>query len=119
MSVKLTKKQTAVYDFIKSFIEEHNYSPSYRDIVAGLGLSSVSAVAEHVENLVRLGALRKNPGEARSLEIVDITYPETTQLFKFRMQLATDAEKEILSRAANILGLELEEEDEEGNEETN
>ncbi|MBQ7040952.1 hypothetical protein IJN73_02715 [Candidatus Saccharibacteria bacterium] len=109
MSVKLTKKQTAVYNFIKEFIEENNYSPSYRDIMSGLGLSSVSAVAEHVDNLVRLGALKKAPGAARSLEVVDTSYPETTELFKFRLATATDSEKEILKSAAFILGLDLEE----------
>ncbi|MBR3414687.1 hypothetical protein IKG73_01565 [Candidatus Saccharibacteria bacterium] len=108
MSVKLTKKQTAVYNFIKEFIEENNYSPSYRDIMTGLGLSSVSAVAEHVDNLVRLGALKKSPGAARSLEVVDTSYPETTALFKFRLETASDSEKEILTNAAFILGLDLE-----------
>lgn len=109
MSVKLTKKQTAVYDFIKEFIEENGYAPSYRDIMAGLGLSSVSSVAEHVDNLVNLGALRKSSGEARSLEVVDISYPETTALFKFRISLASDSEKAVLKQAAAILGLDLEE----------
>lgn len=112
MSVKLTKKQTAVYDFVKEFIAENNYSPSYRDIMSGLGLSSVSAVAEHVDNLVRLGALRKAPGAARSLEVVDTSYPETTELFKLRLITASPSEKEVLEKAAIILGVDLEEEDE-------
>ena len=110
MSVKLTKKQTTVYNFIKEFIAENNYSPSYRDIMSGLGLSSVSAVAEHVDNLVRIGALKKAPGAARSLEVVDISYPETTSLFKLRLAVATPSEKETLEKAATILGIDLEEE---------
>lgn len=110
MSVKLTKKQTLVYNFIKEFIEENSYSPSYRDIMSGLGLSSVSAVAEHVDNLVRLGALRKAPGAARSLEVIDTSYPETTALFNLRLALATPSEKETLRKAALILGIDLEEE---------
>ena len=109
MSVKLTKKQTAVYDYIASFIEEHGFSPSYRDICAGLGLSSVSAVAEHVETLTRLGALRKVPGTARSLEVVDITYPETVALFRQKMAVATPEELDILRKSAKILGIELSE----------
>ena len=108
MSVKLTKKQTLVYDFIKDFIDEHHYSPSYRDICSGLGLSSVAGVAEHVENLVTLGALRKNPGEAHSLEVVDITYPETTDLFRAKMAQLTDEEElEALRKAADILGIDI------------
>ena len=113
MSVKLTKKQTAVYNFIKEFIAENSYSPSYRDIMSGLGLSSVSAVAEHVDNLVRIGALRKAPGAARSLEVVDISYPETTELFKLHLLTATPSEKETLRKAAIILGVDLEEDENE------
>ena len=109
MSIKLTKKQALVYDYISEFIKEHDYSPSYRDICAGLGLSSVSAVAEHVDNLVRLGALRKVPGEARSLEVIDFTYPETTSLFRQKMATATEEEIDILRKAAKILDIELSE----------
>ena len=111
MSIKLTKKQTLVYNFISDFIKANDgRSPSYRDICAGLGLSSVSAVAEHVDNLVKLGALRKIPGEARSLEVIDFTYPETKNLFRQTMSVATPEEIEILRKAAVILGVELGEE---------
>lgn len=108
MSIKLTKKQTAVYDFIGNFIAERGYSPSYRDICAGLGLSSVSAVAEHVNNLISLGALRKIPGAARSLEVVDYTFPETTELFRAKLAQLTDEESiDILKKSATILGIDL------------
>ncbi|MBQ3309123.1 hypothetical protein IJG78_00410 [Candidatus Saccharibacteria bacterium] len=107
MSIKLTKKQTLVYDYIANFIDEHGFSPSYRDICAGLGLSSVSAVAEHVDNLVRLGALRKAPGAARSLEVIDFTYPETTALFREKMATASQEDIEILRKSAKILGIDL------------
>ena len=111
MSIKLTKKQAQVYDFIGNFIAECGYSPSYRDICAGLGLSSVSAVAEHVNNLIALGALKKVPGEARSLEIVDYTFPETTELFRAKLAQTTNEEDiEILRKAAIILGIDLTEE---------
>lgn len=107
-SIKLTKKQALVYDFIADFIKNNDgKSPSYRDICAGLGLSSVSAVAEHIDNLVKLGALRKIPGEARSLEVVDFTYPETTNLFRQALATATEEEIDILRKAANIIGVEL------------
>ena len=108
MSVKLTKKQTLVYEFIRDFIAEHNYSPSYRDICSGLGLSSVAGVAEHVDNLVALGALKKSPGEAHSLEVVDISFPETTELFRAKMAQITDEESlETLRKAAIILGIDI------------
>ena len=107
MAMKLTKKQLAVLDFLQDFTEENGYSPSYREIMSGLGLSSVSAVAEHVENLVEKGVLRKVPGAARSLEILDYKHEETVELFKVRMMDCIDDEKKILVQAAEILGIDL------------
>ena len=52
MPIKLTKKQVALLNFIQDFTEENGFSPTYREIMAGLELSSVSAVAEHIDNLV-------------------------------------------------------------------
>ena len=107
MAMKLTKKQLAVLDFLQDFTEENGYSPSYREIMSGLGLSSVSAVAEHVENLVEKGVLKKVPGAARSLEILDYKHEETVELFKVRMMDCTEEEKKILKEAATILGIDI------------
>ncbi|MBR5647991.1 hypothetical protein IKW73_03645 [Candidatus Saccharibacteria bacterium] len=108
MSIKLTKKQLALLNFVQDFTEEKGYSPSYREIMAGMGLSSVSAVAEHIDNLVEKGVLRKNPGAARSLEILDYRHEETVELFKMKLIDAKEEEKETLLKAASILGLDLE-----------
>ena len=107
MPNNLTKKQKLILDFIVEFSENHDYSPSYREIASGLGLSSVASVAEHIGNLVNLGALRKVPGAARSLEVIDLSYPETTELFRFKLATATPDEAAILTNAAQILGIEL------------
>ena len=107
MTIKLTKKQLAVLDFLQDFTEENGYSPSYREIMSGLGLSSVSAVAEHVENLVEKGVLKKVPGAARSLEVLDYKHEETVGLFKARLLDCTEDEKKILEQAAEILGIDL------------
>ncbi len=104
---KLTKKQLAVLDFIRDFTEENGYSPSYREIMVGLGLTSVSAVAEHVNNLAEKEALRKVPGAARSLEILDYKHEETVELFKIRMADCSEEDRKILVMAAEILGLDL------------
>ena len=108
MSIKLTKKQLAVLDYLMDFTEEKGYSPSYREIQAGLGLSSVSAVAEHIDNLVQKGVLRKVPGAARSLEVLDYKHEETVELFKIKMLECSEEEKKILEEAAGILGIDLE-----------
>lgn len=107
MALKLTAKQKTVLNYIENYNAEHDFSPTYREIMEGLGLKSVSSVAEHIENLVNKGALKRRPNEARSLEIVDTSYPETTELFRFHLEHASEGERTILEKAADILGLEL------------
>lgn len=68
-----TKKQKALLDFIANFISEHGYSPSYREIKAGMNYNSVATVALHVNNLIARGHLVKRDNRARSLEPVEHT----------------------------------------------
>lgn len=105
--MKLTKKQLAVLRFLEDFMEENGYSPSYREIMAGLKLSTVSAVAEHIDNLVEKGVLKRKPGEARSLMVLDYRHEETVQLFRDKLQGASEEEAKILRQAADVLGLDL------------
>lgn len=107
MTVKLTKKQLAVLNFIEDFTEENGCSPSYREIQSGLELASVSAVAEHIDNLVNKGVIKKSPGTARSLEVLDYKHEETVGLFKAKMIDATPEEQEILKKAAAILDIDI------------
>lgn len=64
-----TKKQRELLAFIESFIGEHGYSPSYREIMTGLHYTSVATVALHVNSLIKRGHLRKRDRSARSLEL--------------------------------------------------
>jgi repressor LexA len=68
--VRPTKKQKELLGFIEKFIGEHGYSPSYREIMAGLNYTSVATVALHVNSLIKRGHLRKRDHSARSLEVV-------------------------------------------------
>lgn len=107
MTTKLTKKQTLIVDFINDFTSTRGESPTYREIMTALGLSSVSAVAEHIDNLVAKGVVKKTPGAARSLEILNFRHPETVELFNERLLTASPEEAEILHQAADILDLDL------------
>src|SRR5437868_891301 len=69
-SVRPTKKQKELLTFIEDFIAEHGYSPSYREIMAGTGHTSVATVSLHVNNLIKRGHLHKRDRSARSLEVV-------------------------------------------------
>jgi len=69
-TIRPTKKQKELLDFIASFIAEHGYSPSYREIMAGLNYTSVATVALHVNSLIKRGHIQKRDHSARSLEVV-------------------------------------------------
>lgn len=67
MRAPLTKKQKRILDYVTTFIEKKGYSPSYREIAAGLKLSSVATVAQHIDSLTKKGLLVKGDNSARSL----------------------------------------------------
>jgi SOS-response transcriptional repressor LexA len=69
-TIRPTKKQRQLLNFIEQFISEHGYSPSYREIMNGLEYTSVATVALHVNSLIKRGHLIKRDRSARSLEVV-------------------------------------------------
>lgn len=109
MPNKLTKKQKQIVEFITDFLKQNNYSPTYREIMSALGLSSVSVVAEHIDNLIAKGVLRKTPGSARSIEVLIDTHLDTVALFNSKLSAPdiSEDEIEILLKAAAILDLNL------------
>jgi len=77
-TVRPTKKQQELLLFIEDFINQHGYSPSYREIMQGCHYNSVATVALHVSNLIKRGHLRKRDHSARSIEVVNSTTTEAT-----------------------------------------
>lgn len=73
--VRPTKKQKEILSYIETFIAEHGYSPSYREIMTGLNYTSVATVALHVNSLIKRGHLLKRDHSARSLEVVNANEP--------------------------------------------
>jgi repressor LexA len=65
----LTKRQKQVLDFIKTFINKHDYAPSLDEVKDHLGLSSVSTAHFHVQALQQKGFLRKDENRPRAIEI--------------------------------------------------
>lgn len=72
-TIRPTKKQYEVLKFIEDFTKVYKYSPSYREIMEGLGYTSVATIALHVNNLIKRGHLTKREDSARSLEVVKRT----------------------------------------------
>lgn len=68
-TTSLTPKQKVILDYIRGYIEDHEYAPSYREIAEHFGLKSVATVAEHIDALQEKGHLEKDRLEARSLQL--------------------------------------------------
>jgi len=71
----LTKKQKRILDYLKDFINEHGYSPSFEEICKALGYTSLATVHEHLTNLEAKGYIRKSYRGSRSVEIAFDTEP--------------------------------------------
>lgn len=67
--MKITKKQSEVLRFVKNFIKDYDYAPSYREIADGLGLSSPSTIHEHLQMLKSKGFLKIDSACGRGLEL--------------------------------------------------
>ena len=66
----ITKRQRQVYDFISDFVQQNQYSPSFEEIGAGLGLSSLATVHKHISNLEKKGLLSRDYNRSRSIDLL-------------------------------------------------
>ncbi|GMV07315.1 MAG: LexA repressor [Gemmatimonadota bacterium] len=67
----LTKRQREILDYVDAFIADQGYAPSFEEIAAHFGYSSLATVHEHLSNLERKGYIRKSYNESRSIELVE------------------------------------------------
>ncbi|MEE3480641.1 MAG: transcriptional repressor LexA [Lachnospiraceae bacterium] len=68
---KLSAKQEQILNFLKEEILTRGYPPTVREIGEAVGLRSTSSVYSQLENLERLGCIRRDPSKPRAIEIVD------------------------------------------------
>ena len=66
----LTQRQQEIYDFVVSYVRQHGYPPTVREIGEAVGLASPSTVHVHLANLEQAGYLRRDPTKPRALELV-------------------------------------------------
>jgi DNA (cytosine-5)-methyltransferase 1 len=69
----LTKRQRDIYSFIEKFIRENGISPTINEIQSKLGLKSPSTVHEHIDFLVKKGAIDRERHSTRNLKIKTTT----------------------------------------------
>jgi repressor LexA len=65
----LTRRQSEVLDFLRSYIDEQRYAPSFEEIAEHFKFQSLATVHEHLSNLERKGYIKRSPNESRAIEI--------------------------------------------------
>lgn len=110
MRERTTKKQQELLQYISEFLNEHNYAPSYREIMVALGYKSVSTVAVHVDGLIIKGYLTKSDKSARSIRMAMEATGDTGHLAWLRTEItrretagASEEDLAALHKAMEIL----------------
>ena len=65
----LTDRQRQILDFLTSYVDDHGYPPTVREIGEAVGLASPSTVHAHLANLERAGLLKRDPTKPRAIEL--------------------------------------------------
>ena len=63
----LTKRQLAVLQFIRKFLESEGRSPTLKEIAEGVGSSAVSTIHKHVQHLMDKGFLDRSHGKGNNI----------------------------------------------------
>ncbi|MEW6776914.1 MAG: transcriptional repressor LexA [Bdellovibrionota bacterium] len=65
----LSKRQKEILDYVRWYIDSHQFAPSYREIADHFGLSSVATVAQHLNALETKGYMEKDWNGYRSIAL--------------------------------------------------
>ena len=80
--MNLTPKQLKILQLIRESRLTRGYSPTMQELADELGVSKVT-VFEHVESLIKKGALKRDANKARSLSISDNALPDEANPLAF------------------------------------
>lgn len=67
----LSERQLRILDFIRKYIEEHNYPPTIREIGKAVGIPSTSVVKYNLERLQEKGHIERSGEVSRGLRLKD------------------------------------------------
>ena len=67
---KVSSRQQAILEFIRSEVRTKGYPPSVREIGEAVGLASSSTVHGHLDRLEKKGFIRRDPTKPRAIELL-------------------------------------------------
>ncbi len=69
MKIMLTEKQIRVLRYFRDFRRQHGISPTLEEAAAALGISKIT-VYEHLNHLIRKGAVQRDRAKARAVAVL-------------------------------------------------
>jgi len=75
MKGRLTARQNEAYEFIRAYQRRHHKPPTLQEIGEALGIRSTNGVFKLLRALEKKGYLRRDPGAARGLHLLDSDDP--------------------------------------------
>ena len=68
--IPMTKKQVEIFNFMKTYFDEHGEMPRQSDIADHFYILSISTVQFHLKGMVERGWVKKLPGRKRAIALV-------------------------------------------------
>lgn len=78
---KISIRQQAILEFIRTEVKSKGYPPSVREIGEAVGLASSSTVHGHLDRLEKKGLIRRDPTKPRAIELLSLEESDTGNLF--------------------------------------
>jgi len=75
----VTHRQRQILDFIEGHLARHRFAPSLEEIARHLGVASVATVHKHLRSLEARGAIRRQHGRSRALELARTPAPASAK----------------------------------------
>ena len=73
--MKSNEKYNAVYEFLKSYIQENGYAPTVREICASCGIKSTATAYQYINRLNEQGLINKAGNKKRAVSLKNTGSP--------------------------------------------
>lgn len=72
MATHLSEIERKILEYLVSYLREHTYQPSIREIGERFGIKSTKTVSEHLQALADKGFLERDPSRSRGVRILGV-----------------------------------------------
>lgn len=78
--MKLTEKESQIYQYILAYTQEHMYAPTIREIGKAVGYKSTSTVASYLERLESKDMIEVGQDSPRAIRLVGYSIVPNTMI---------------------------------------